>query len=244
MNPRQQSATRRRLSILTLLAPLAACAASDRAIEVREVLRATEDAGISIAELRASGDASFGALDADGDGMITEAEFAGGDLGSRALARGEHAMVFVHEEIAEREAEAAMAEAEVAMAEAERALRVDITEKEARAFHLNIERDDAGAFAAMDSDGDGLLSLEEYENRTGPAAFPFEVPHIEIDAVASAFEGFDANEDGVITRDEWPSPERHLAALDLDGDGILALEELAQGEHRRIEIERRVRKPE
>ena len=43
-------------------------------------------------------------------------------------------------------------------------------------------------------------------------------------------------DDGVITRDEWPSPEREMASMDQDGDGRVTLAEIAGDD---IQIHRR-----
>lgn len=236
---------RQRALGLLLLVPLAACAAPDQAIHVSEAL---EGAGIDIAELRASGDSSFARLDADGDGMITEAEFGSGGPGVDIRGPGERAFVFV-----QRHGDTDDADVDVDV-------EVSRETSTIRAFRFEIGEDgmadvDADAFAEMDADGDGMLSLEEYENRPRRLKMPhasiprIEIPHEEIelaiDAAGEAFRSFDENEDGVITRDEWPSPERHLAELDADGDGFLALHELAPGEDRhRIVIKRRERSPE
>jgi Ca2+-binding EF-hand superfamily protein len=235
---------RQRALGLLVLAPLAACAASDRAVHVSEALAG---AGIALAELRASGDDSFARLDADGDGMITETEFRQGGPGVGVRGPGERAFVIVHRR---READEAEVDVDVRRETSTiRAFRFELGEQGDAAADA-----DAIAFAAIDADGDGMLSLEEYENRprhlTTPhvavprLGIPTEQIELALDAAGDAFRSFDANEDGVISRDEWPSPERHLTELDLDGDGFVALEELAPGENRRIVINRGESSPE
>lgn len=150
MNARQ----RQRTLGLLLLTPLAACAASERSMHVSEAL---EGAGIALAELRASGDSSFARLDADGDGMITEAEFGHGGPGVDLRGPDERAFVFVQRH---------------ATGDGDEGVDVDVeVRREAsaiRTFRFEIDEDgiaaggsDAEAFAEMDADGDGLLSLEE-----------------------------------------------------------------------------------
>ncbi|HSG87576.1 MAG TPA: EF-hand domain-containing protein [Pseudomonadales bacterium] len=176
-----------------------------------------EPATIDLAELRAEGDRAFAGLDADGDGMITEAEF-GQHGGGHAFAMGPGAM---------------------------------------QRQHIEFEMpDDEARFAAADTDGDGSLSLEEFRAR--PHLRPPFPPHpmlhegsgghvIELDVealeahamrgVATAFGRMDRNDDGVITRDEWPSPEQHLERMDRDGDGLLTPEEMGAA-HAWVTIER------
>ena len=222
--------------LLALLAPLGACAASDQARHVSEVLSHDLAVSIDIETLRAAGDESFAALDADGDGMITEAEF-GASHGPEAMAFAHHGdgFVFVHRDGADFE----IPDIDVDVLTDDE--NVFVSREGHHVVRMVVGQDDETAFAEMDADGDGMLSLEEYENRPDRMPIPHETFEFELEnPAAEAFRGFDANEDGVITRDEWPSPENRLAALDADGDGTITFSELAGERHRRVLIDRNV----
>jgi len=224
--------------------PAAAMAAGTHAIHIGEAMEHMPDVAIDVAELRAAGDESFAAVDLDGDGMITEAEFGERHEGGGAFtfSTGDAPMVFVQggPSAIDLDSMTEIADIEV---EVER-LAGDV---EARAFRLDIG-DDEERFAELDSDGDGQLSLEEYKARHENGgmhqvfAAAFDGPGGSFHG--SAFRGFDENEDGVITRDEWPSPESELIEMDTDGDGVVTFEELSGGERTRL-IKRRevVRRP-
>lgn len=227
--------------LLALLAPLGACAAEDQATHISEALRHDLAVSIDIESLRAAGDASFAALDADGDGMITETEF-GASQDHRGMGFAHHGdgFLFVQGDGAEVEIpDVEIPDIDVEVLAGEEHLVV--AHDGQRIVRMFVGRDDETAFGEMDADGDGMLSLEEYENRPERMPIPRQEIEIEIeDSARAAFQGFDANDDGVITRDEWPSPENRLAALDTDGDGTISFSELAGERHRRVVIDRNV----
>lgn len=79
---------------------------------------------------------------------------------------------------------------------------------------LGRERSADALFALLDADGDRRLSVKEVEAAGGPGL--------------ARFQAYDANRDGVVTRQEFPSfaDPLLLAALDGDGDGGLELRDL------------------
>ncbi len=90
------------------------------------------------------------------------------------------------------------------------------------------ERGDGGAqhraekagdrvFEVGDSDGDGQLSREEYDQV--PAA-------LRAERQRRWFTRLDANEDGALAIDEFPSRATRLAKLDANGDGQISRDEM------------------
>lgn len=74
-------------------------------------------------------------------------------------------------------------------------------------------------FAAADSDGDGLLSLEEMTARAAERGAK---------RAERMLERFDANGDGALSADEMPSPrnpDKRFSRLDADGSGGISKEE-------------------
>jgi hypothetical protein len=99
----------------------------------------------------------------------------------------------------------------------------------------------ADCFAALDADGNGSVSKEEFEAANlrevfGPAlrkamAETAGAPAARGEAGnANAFESMDRNQDGKLTADEFPKGkeafERLLQHADKDGDGTLSKEEM------------------
>ncbi|MCV6584347.1 MAG: EF-hand domain-containing protein [Marinibacterium sp.] len=92
-----------------------------------------------------------------------------------------------------------------------------LTPDEMKAHH-------AGRFEATDTDGDGLLSVEELMIRTSKDAEA---------RVQAMIARFDANKDGMLSRDELPAPgakhekraNRFFEKADADGNGALSQEE-------------------
>ena len=164
---------------------------------------------IDLTELKATEEKRFAAADADGDGLVTEEEFAnvdprqifagirspevrGRDGRRRGPGAGERAgpdKEAVRERRQQRRAEA----------EARR--------QEARA------RD----FATADADGDGQLSADEYGDM--PETLKATRQRV-------TFQRLDADEDGVLTPGEFPSLADRLSALDTDGDGLVTRNEM------------------
>ena len=182
-----------------------------------------EEVVIDLEEMRAIGDRSFAKRDLDGDGMITEAEFSGGGDGT-AFRLFDHGagFTFAHGDAVEVET-----------------VTLSSTDEgpQAFAFEFGDLPDVEARFERLDADGDGSLSLDEF--RASQATSVFEPQQLAAQsriAVGGAFAGFDHNDDGVITRDEWPSPEREMAAMDQDGDGRVTLAEIAGDD---IQIHRR-----
>lgn len=166
---------------------------------------------IDLGELRAAEEKRFAAADADGDGLVTEEEFAnveprrffagvrppdtrnrdGRRRGPGAEGRGgDHV---------DREA--------MRERRAERRAEVEARRQEART------RD----FTTADADGDGQLSPDEYGDM--PAT-------LKATRQREMFNRLDEDGDGVLTPHEFPSVVQRLTALDTDGDGVVTQNEM------------------
>ena len=245
--------TRRATALAFAIALPAATFANETPIApIDGALEPHPEVNISVAQLRRAGDARFAALDLDGDGMITEAEFnerharrvfalSDGDaLGDSAS--GAHALTLAAKEgVANIEIEVEDLIEGIATLEVKvQGLAEGI---EARAVRLN-PGDSEARFARLDSNGDGLLSLDEYQAPNSAE----DVRGVFVAALdgpgrtppAQAFGGHDKNSDGVITRDEWPSAASRLIELDQDEDGIDTFTELRRGDGTRIITRREI----
>jgi hypothetical protein len=84
-------------------------------------------------------------------------------------------------------------------------------------------------FNRLDADANGILTREELSatanqirNRSGKR-----------DASRKMAEKLDKNNDGQISRDEWPRKEKAFDLLDANKDGVISSEELQQARERR-----------
>jgi Ca2+-binding EF-hand superfamily protein len=167
---------------------------------------------ISISEARERADARFQALDKDGDGVLSREEFAAAEwTGKRhrhgyrlmrsGAGDGKGVLRYRHDR-------------------ADRADRADQGDREARreVWRARRDADDAALFEALDADGDGTLSRDEFGTR--------QIREVRRQARADRlFDRLDRNGDGVISRDEFPDGVARLKAMDTDGDGVVTREE-------------------
>jgi Ca2+-binding EF-hand superfamily protein len=84
----------------------------------------------------------------------------------------------------------------------------------------------AETFAALDKDGNGQLSSEEFARLREVRAEQMK---------KGAFARMDRNGDGVLSKDEFPPFTAHLKELDTDQDGKVTREELRAGKPKRFE---------
>jgi len=88
--------------------------------------------------------------------------------------------------------------------------------------------DHPGNFRALDRDGDGLISFDEYLNRSGPAPAPAPVvvpPPVEPTAPVDTFAALDRNDNGVISRGEWRGDAQTFARMDRNDDNRITRDE-------------------
>jgi Ca2+-binding EF-hand superfamily protein len=86
--------------------------------------------------------------------------------------------------------------------------------------------DHPGNFRALDRDGDGLITLDEFVNRSGPAPDPVVVPPpVVVPAPVDTFTALDRNRNGVISRGEWQGDALTFARLDRNDDQRITREE-------------------
>ncbi|HTL71316.1 MAG TPA: hypothetical protein VL404_08510 [Candidatus Eisenbacteria bacterium] len=90
-------------------------------------------------------------------------------------------------------------------------------------------------FAAMDADRDGNLTAEEYLRSTNPAAsnprsyegaYPAQGLNFGYRRGQNRFRGIDRNQDGILSRDEWPAADAaYYDSLDRNRDGVVTRNE-------------------
>ncbi|MDE0177932.1 MAG: hypothetical protein OXP36_04985 [Gammaproteobacteria bacterium] len=163
---------------------------------------------IDLSELKATEEKRFAAADADGDGLVTEEEFA--DVDPRKVFAGVRAPQARNRDGRRRGPGASgRAPDREAMRERmdQRRAEVEARRQEAR------NRD----FATADTDSDGQLSADEYGDM--PAT-------LKATRQSEMFNRLDADDDGVLTPGEFPSLAERLAPLDTDGDGLVTQAEM------------------
>lgn len=165
---------------------------------------------IDIAQVKARADEAFATADKDGSGTLTREEFAGmkparfHDGGRRGMHR--HGMDMGMGMGMGMEGSGMGAGGMTG-----RMHRMGPPSAEERA------ETDKALFAALDADGNGALSPEEF-GRHHEAMMQVHRDR--------AFDRLDANKDGVLSKDELPSPADRLTRLDADGDGKVTPEEM------------------
>lgn len=164
---------------------------------------------ISLAEVEQRMEERFQALDTDGNGEISPEEYAA------APARAPHGF---HHRLHRKD----------------RTDRADHGKRSASG-HAARQDFDAAAFDRLDTDGDGLLSREEFDGRKLRAARRAEMRE-------RLFARLDADGSGGLSRDELPDPSRRLAAMDADGDGIVTRAEARAYRQARGDAERSLRR--
>lgn len=170
---------------------------------------------IDLSEAKAKEEARFQVIDADGDGLVSAEEFAaadprqlmaglsaGGELGEARRRMTAERRSVAHERV----------RAVKERHQAEHEGRDRVARREAR---QRAERREA--FETADTDDDGQLSTEEYEHL--PAK-------VEAERRQRMFARLDANGDGSLTPDEFPSVVNRLEMLDADGDGLVTRDEM------------------
>ena len=163
---------------------------------------------IDVSEAKAKEEARFKAIDTDGDGVVSADEFAatnprelfaslrpGGERGPREARR--------------------RAAGERRSAQRDRVRGAKERRKAEQGERQRTARREA--FETADTDDDGQLSTEEYEDM--PAA-------VEAERRRAMFARLDANGDGSLTPEEFPSVVDRLEMLDADGDGLVTRDEM------------------
>ena len=101
------------------------------------------------------------------------------------------------------------------------------TNHDGKLTQVEIDQVRADRFAAFDKDGDGKLSLEEYQ------ALWLDAMHR---AMVRSFQGLDVDGDGQVTKEEFTARFSHVVQrFDTNGDGQVTEDELRQGFHGRMQ---------
>jgi Ca2+-binding EF-hand superfamily protein len=153
---------------------------------------------ISIADARAEVNARFDALDADGDGLVSRAEFMNAPVMGRGP--GMHT---------DGKGPAIM------MIERHKGPRA---EEAQNAWAAKREAMEAEVFKRLDKDGDGKISEEEFDGQAMAEA------RREI-MLERMFDRLDGDGNGTLTREDMGAWVDQLAAMDADDDGTVTREE-------------------
>ena len=163
---------------------------------------------IDISEAKAKEEARFTAIDTDGDGLVSGDEFAATD--ARQLFAGLRQGAQRGEREARRRGAGERRGTQRDRARAGKERRQ--AEHEGRKRTARRE-----AFETADVDDDGQLSTEEYEDM--PAV-------VDAERRRGMFARLDANGDGWLVPEEFPSVVNRLEVLDADGDGLVTRDEM------------------
>ena len=163
---------------------------------------------IDLSELKAKEEKRFAAADADGDGLVTEEEFA--DVDPRKVFAG------VRKPQARNRDGRRGGPGASGRGPGRKAMRERMEQRRAE---VEARRQEARSrdFATADTDGDGQLSADEYGDM--PAT-------LKATRQSEMFSRLDADDDGVLTPGEFPSLAERLAPLDTDGDGLVTQAEM------------------
>lgn len=198
---------------------------------------------IDLAALRAEAAERFNAADADGDGMVSEDEFAAVDLRrlmgegwlrDRDAVGGASLRRAAADRLGRRqEARAERREGEFAIADTDGDGQLSKDEFRGLPAAVRDERERQRAeaqrerrqkeFVRADADGDGRLSKDEF--RGLPAA-------VRAERQRRLFFHLDADGDGMLTPSEFPSMATRLARLDANGDGQVTADEMRKRRRR------------
>jgi hypothetical protein len=160
--------------------------------------RAKPEFPLSISEARQRADARFQEADKDANGELSREEFAAAEWRGH---RGHH-HPWGHGSKRDRRADGTGADRE--------ARKADWQERRKAA--------DAATFQALDKDGDGKLSAEEFDS--GEMRSARREQHRE-----RMFDRLDQDGNGALSRAELPDMVARLEAMDADGDGFVSHEE-------------------